>query len=364
MVLCGLLGACEAPDEEPALPERVVEGEHVDYYTWADDSAWCVDSLVSAMDAYVGEVADALEVAAPEQVIRYVWVPAPLRSPDTWMCDRGDLSIGCYDLFDRGGMIHGGGYFMRHELVHAVSVPALDPGSRVLEEGLAEYMSSSLDTEAVRAEFPEAFRAMVERGPLPDDYRLAMHFVGHLLERWGLDEYKRLRTRLEWDASYEELAAAFGEVYGEDLDEVLVEMERTAIVGRGPRACSGDEEELVWEGQDLEVVLTGACGEPDFVGPGRVEGQPEFFKDFVVEVPAAGIYEAYLDAGDVPPESAQVSLGGCPGVASGYLSGRAGGGGVALLGAGRHLLQASFPPNVERRGEMTLIVRYLSPPPA
>jgi hypothetical protein len=344
------------------LPTEVVEGEYVEYRTWADDSALCVDGLVSAMDVYVEEVAGVLDVPTPAQIIRYVWVPRYLQGPETWMCDPG--IIGCYQSFELAGVIHSTYFFTLHELVHAVSVPEFGSGPPVLEEGMAMYLSWSSDTEMWRQGFPEAFRAVLERDLRPDDYMLAMHFVGHLLERWGRNEYKRLRASLDWDASYEELAAAFGEVYGEDLDEVLVASPPPATAGPGPRACSGGEEELVWEGQDLEVVLTGACGEPDFVGPGRVEGQPEFFKDFVVEVPAAGIYEAYLDAGDVPPESAQVSLGGCPGVASGYLSGRAGGGGVALLGAGMHLLQASFPPNMERRGEMTLIVRYLSPPPS
>lgn len=106
-------------------------------------------------------------------------------------------------------------------------------------------------------------------------------------------------------------------------------------------------------------------GAGDFVGPGAVDGQPAFYKEFVVGVPAAGIYEVALEAGDIPePESARVTVQGCRGVASGILSLWDGTENWVLLAAGRHSLVASFPPDAGLRGEMSLSIRYISPPPS
>lgn len=360
-----LLLACkeQEPLEPPpwSLPEVAAESEYIEYSTWADDSVLCMDERLAELDRYIEETAAYLGVSPPAQKIRYVWVPRELKDSETWACNDPTFFLwGCLKPWNAKAYVFSEFLGNYHELVHAVTTSALGPAHRVLEEGLADYLSEGLSTASQVEGFPEAFTAMVERGGRPD-YRLAMHFVGSLVEADGIAKYMELHRTMEPGVGLAEFAAAFRAVYGEELVDALERMD-APIEGRLAYRCEG--ELLPWgDTQDLEATVVGRCGDGLFHGGGFLDERAGFHKPYVLDIPVYGLYTLSLTAGG-EPALADATLTNCRGAKPGVTSVAQGASAApGLLHPGRHKLMVGFPQSETPEGELELKLTYEPPPP-
>lgn len=345
--LCGA-PACErdAPDAGPALPEVRARSRYIEYATWADDAALCMDWTLARMDEFLEETAAYLEVDPPAPgSVRYVWVPEELQTEDVWGCRNATPGFpdGCYRSMDEGGLIYTEQVPHPHELVHAVDIAALGAPHVLLAEGLAEHLGSSTRHADGLPGFAAGFEALVRGGERPRDYTLPMHFVGALLDEGGVDAFKQLRAAVPGDASWDEFAAAYQDVYGEPLPAALARMETRTVVGRLAPPCAG--EELAWtDPVALTATLRGRCGDPGFVGAGGVDGTPAFRKSFVLDIAEAGYYRIVLTGLDpgLDPGTPVAALSGCAGVDSELVVATAQGGSLGRLEPGAHQLTVAF----------------------
>jgi len=340
--------ACNDTSEDSGLPDIVASSKYIDYSPFADTSVLCMDDVL----AYLG-------VDTPSGRIRYVWEPQQeFGDSQTWACEGNALS--CYIYRDREnfGLIRSLSFAQYHELVHAVDIPMLGKGHRTLVEGLAEYLGSSSSSQGVLEGFSDAFKAMVMRSPQPDDYRLAMHFVGSILLSHGVDKYKALRKALPADGDLGALEVAFEAVYGETLSAALISMSDAPILGvqRSSACVAGEGEELTWTSPGLiETTLRGECGDGTFIGPGFVDSRAGFRKGFAVEIAEAGYYEMTIVGPEPASEQPSFSFSPCPGVQTGIFDGAGG------LYPGRYELGVGFPAGPEARGEATFRLEFIAP---
>lgn len=346
VAFAALLLACHESSGGLDLPEIVASSKYIDYSPLADTSVICMDDTLAREDRFIEDVAAFLGVDLPSGRIRYIWEPAlSFDAPRPEEC--GGEAFSCYDYLpdDNGGLIHSMSFFQEHELVHATDVPALGVGHATLVEGLADYLGSFNSSESVLEGFPEAFRAMVARSPKPDDYRLAMHFVGSLLLSHGVEKYKELRKALPADGDLAALEAAFEAVYGETLSAALVTMNVPIQGVLIPTGCA-DGELLAWTAPGLlETTLHGECGDGSFIGPGFTDGRTGFAKPFAVEILDAGYYSVTVSGLDPLAEQPSYALIPCPDVESGLYSGAGG------LYPGRYYLAVGFPAGPAARGD-------------
>lgn len=372
LVVSLTLGAC-APDEEAppdwVLPPVGASSKYVDYSTWADAAPVCLDDRLAQWDEFIEEAAAFLEVEPPSGRIRYVAVPLPYSTPfgevkalpdydvpdNAWGCS--ETAAGCYRYLraeDRG-LIFAKMEELFHELAHAVDIAALGYSHPVLMEGLAQFVTLSDPYARVPEDFPTHFMEMVAAGPHPNNYALAMHFVGSMIERGGIEEFKELRAQLARDDDLDALADAYARVYGEDLEAGLAAM-TTPIHGLGlsPDPCAA-EETLGWTSPgQIETTLRGTCGDGSFVGFGS-----GFSKRYLIELEEAGDYEFTVEGpGAVSPG---IEIGGCPGFfgLAGYGNHDEGHWVVVDVRPGLHVLRVHFPPDPEAKGEVTLKVAYM-----
>lgn len=351
--------ACHETAEGPEMPEIVASSKYIDYSPVGETSAICMDEALAREDRFIEETAAFLGVDPPSGRIRFIRNPMGDFFEDSgpWACPGAAFNCYTYDEIEDAGLIRSIGWSHSHELVHAVEIPALGAdGHRTLIEGLADYLGSADTSEDVLDGFPGAFKAMVARSPMPDDYRLAMHFVGSLLRNHGLGKYKALREALPAEGDLAALESAFLSVYGESLEVALETMSGEAIQGllKSTR-CNGEAEELSWTSPGvLETTLRGECGDPTFVGPGFSSSRPGFFKVFEFEVTEVGYYRLTLTGTD-GVGSTDYSLIPCPGVETGLYASAGG------LYPGRYELGVGYPAGPEARGELNLKLEFVAP---
>lgn len=324
------------------MPEIVAASKYIEYGTRAEPSQICMDEKLAEMDQFIEETAEFLDVAFPAEPIVYVWYPTEPEEED-WPCS---TDAACHINLSSKGYIFStlpfGTQTTFHEFVHAVDTAGLGRGHPIFAEGLAEYLSltsTSMGTSVLDG-FAEAFTAMLAEDIT--QYGLAMHFVGSVLQKHGLGGFKRLRNEVPIGARLQEFMAAYPRALGEDFVAALMEMEQQSIAGKFPWYCDG--EEIPWPNPgDLEVTLRGSCGDGFFWSEGRVEGVPSQWKDFVLDVPAAGIYTLTVSTVTGKTAGTFAVLDGCAGTKSGNILTSDGVSGTNRLGPGRHHLRLGFP---------------------
>jgi hypothetical protein len=362
-LLCSILLLLVGCGEVFELPPVAATSKYITYRTDADASVICMDDLLAREDRFIERTAALLGVDPPDRPIDFVWDPVQDGS-EPWACPQTD----CY-LSRRGddlSVVVSTKLSNHHELVHAIEVEGLDSnGHPTLREGLAEYLGS-LNSTYARDDLPEAFTAMLAEDPEPNNYGLAMHFVGSIVARHGIPKYRALRAAMPKSAGPEEFAAVFEAEFGQSLDAALVEMSDDRVYGIDLfRGCGDvDASEVAWSSVGLiDAVIESACGDPWFHGGGFVDGQASFFGYYLLEVSVEGYYELTVSgvAGGSAPLLGQVT--GCSFAmlesAVGSFDGRTGQG---LLRRGWHALAIAFPPNPEARGEAMVRLEYVAPP--
>lgn len=339
---------------EQSLPPVVASSKYLDYRTDADTSVLCMDDFLTREDRFVEAVAEMLGVDVPGERISFVWNPY-MESGESWACKH---SVDCYryDEEQGSGLVISRSVSNRHELVHAVEVPALgETGFKVLGEGLAEYLGTGKSTAGVVAGFPAAFEAMVEDGEL--DYLLAQHFVGSIFARDGAEKYRAFRTALPGTATFQQFSDVFESIYERSLREALAEMSEPVHGLDRPLGC-GEGTELEWTADGIiDTTITSQCGDGTFFGPGAVDGRPAFEATFVVRIPEPGLYDFTIQGPGVEGiliacsfESKSHGLGSNSGQT---IQGQ--------LDPGEHVLLLRFPANDEPRGEATVSLKYVGP---
>ncbi|MCY1066981.1 hypothetical protein OV090_19575 [Nannocystis sp. RBIL2] len=331
-----------------------------------------MDDKLAEWDLVIEETATFLQTSPPTGRIQYVWVALPVYQVESatdvdwseWGC-RKDLR-GCYHYQndDGRGVVHTKTLEHLHELVHAVDIPALGYGHRVLEEGLATYLGSWYSSEGILDGFPASLKDMITAEQFPDDYLPAMHFVGSILERDGVSKFKELRTRVSRRASLEEFAEAYKVVYGEDFEAALVKMSSTPVQGRIPllSGCKEGPEVVPWASPGLvDTMLYGECGDGGFFGGGFVGDWPGFMKDFAVEVGESGYYEMTVTGPGAESSQLHASIDGCFDGSS-TISSSDGQTGFGFLTSGRHAMRVFFPQSSAPRGELHLRLQWVAPP--
>jgi hypothetical protein len=227
----------------------------------------------------------------------------------------------------------------------------------VFEEGMAEYLSEFAPNWG--GDFPARFVEMVDRDQLTGrDYYTAMHFVGSLLERDSLEKYQEYRARVPRHGRFADFAAAYTQVYGEDLSEALAAME-AYTQGQGPSLCDRSVGARIEIDGSKALLLAGECGDGDFFNPGTEEGELGASKIFMLDVTVGGDYELTLRGAGEPSMLYSFVITSCPGTNPGRESVPADIVWPLTLWEGSYRLQVWYPGALE--GAATLDVRLVSP---
>ncbi|MDC0667629.1 hypothetical protein [Nannocystis radixulma] len=353
--------ACEQEQSRLPTPDVVATSRYIEYSTWADPTLLCMDSQLAAADLFVEKTAAFLHSDPPPvSSIRYIHVPESLQDPArTWPCPS---SIGaCFlregRVLDDRSAIYSPRPMHWHELVHAVAHHAIGRGGHwVIREGLADYLSQAGSTGAILEDFPQALKDDLEREEPSSDYRMATHFVGSVIERYGIARFKQFVARLDSDDRWEGVSSAYALEFGQDLEAALAEMALAPITLKGLFECEG--EAIPWTSDgELDVTLTGTCGDPFYVSPGVAEETPGAFKTYVFDVSESAMYEFSLTSSN--PGTVYGMLQNCDFRASWW---------VALdearsvpLEPGKHVLSVGFPYGDDMLGELDFRLSRLAP---
>ena len=363
LLFCVLGTHCGSPAEGvPKLPEISASSKYIDYSTTGDAAMLCVDDLLFREDRFIEAVSAYLAVPPPSGRIRHLQVEGvEFDDPRTWPCDNG---FDCYIYFEEEdlGLIRSASVAQYHELVHAVDIPAFGSGHRTLAEGLAEYLGTARRSDAVLSNFPERFKAMVTESSMPNNYLMAMHFVGSLLQREGVAKFLRFRAALAADAGLPEFEKAFIAVYGGTLDDALTEMSKDPVEGTLiPAGCPGNDDADVQhipstDGYVIDTPIDGQCGDPFFIGFGSIGAE----KIFTLDVPSPGFYILTVTGPGASQPTADLQA--CPRLES-YLGNTRSDGSrlIEVLYSGRHRLSVFFPQNSAAINTANLRLAFDSP---
>lgn len=340
----------------PVLPDVVSSSRYIDYRTYADVDALCVDDALSREDRFVEGVAAFLSETPPSGRINFVWDPRG--ESEFYKCKD---NLGCYffEVDKNYGVIISPSNIHYHELVHAVEIPLMGASGRFLAEGFAEYLGSDVDTGYLLADFRGRFDLMLKGESQSNYYPVAMHFVGSLIELYGVEKYKKLRAGFSEAVDF---AQFFETIYGLRLDDALSEMSARSIRGKKKRdGCMDDDVELVeWNSQGhIEALLEGECGDGWFVSGGGVDGRLAFNKEFGIEIFDSGFYEIELDGPEGTKIHPEGSLVPCD--AGNGLSALGGFAGYGKLQSGKYVLSVGFPQSEALRGEARLRLTFFGP---
>jgi hypothetical protein len=294
-----MMGGC-APEDELPLPPIVWEGESV--RVRMDDPAIEVcGGTFEALDRHAQLVREALLLEG-DGVIEYSIGDVEYIES---VCSHPELSPnGCAAHPD--GQVFTRVPYIPHEIVHAARIqdPSSTSLSSAFEEGLATVFGSDPPIDDT---IPLDTLGILE-DPLvggPESYYRAGHMVAILLDRHGIDAFRRFDTR----ARTTEEAQAFLEVFGETKEqfaEVADSVPHCEQSQWWKPLFECDGEPIVADPETGLLTLTGNldCSEPDVQGPefGRMWASRHFRLD---EPTAVVSYEFEM------PDDATLEVVGC-----------------------------------------------------
>lgn len=215
-------------DSSTYTPGAQTVGTFIQYTNWSPTPV--CEATVHELDEFIEQTSKFLSISPPpEHSITYSWVTQP--TSETWHCSDPDVD-GC--TFQDGDHIH---IYSRlpghlHELVHALHKLAMPGGTQILQEGLAEYLGSSDGVYLEdRSGFAQRFTAMIARGKAEgsDDYKLALQFVGALIETDGIDKFRTFWSLVADSTSPEQYAAAYEATYKAPFADRLAALEQIEV---------------------------------------------------------------------------------------------------------------------------------------
>ena len=279
--LAGLLGGC-APDEEPPLPPVVWEGESVRVRMDDPEIEVCGGSF-EALDRHAALVREALLLEG-DGVIEYSIGDEDFVES---VCPHPELSpLGCTTF--PAGSVFTRVPFIPHEIVHAVRIQDSEIGflSSAFEEGLATVFGSDPPgDDMISIDALGIFEDPQVGGPA--EYYQAGHLMAILLDRHGVDSFRRfdvLARTVDEDR-------AFLEEFGETKEEFAQVVESAPHCEQSQwwiplLECDG--EPAMVDPETGVLTLSGEldCDEPDVRGPeyGRMWASRHFRLDEATSV--------------------------------------------------------------------------------
>lgn len=300
-----LLGGTTMCTNEPefVLPDVRAEGQYIKYSDWGD--APLCESLIGELDAYVEDIAEFLQVSPPPpRAIRYTWVHPDAGVEDPLPCPEG--IGGCAHLINGEVQVFAKIPAHSHELVHAVHLLTLPRSHAILQEGLANYLGTTVPLDPYQPDdFPREFQALLDvpRPSTHEEYQIAMHYVGGLIELHGVETFKKLWHAMSAETRAADFSAIHLDIVGEHLAETLLELAQHSTMhwDRAPRfACDGPAVDW-WDSGSRVLASDSDCLGPfDMYEP--VRDQFLYARRFRTEVPQANaVYlqrlNGYLDPG-------------------------------------------------------------------
>jgi hypothetical protein len=198
-----------------------------------------------------------------------------------------------------------------HELVHAAYQNEYGYGvyPLVLGEGVAEYFGDDVSRQG---DVPSIQEVVDTR----DDYLTgggyvrAGHFVSYLIETRGLEQFNSVMSRSRGDDAPPQLGPIFSEVYGETLDDLLMEYSSYSECSRRSwrrpvLECEG--EALPWDRSGTIPAISFAddleCDDPATIGPRN--GRVWTTRVFEIEEPGEYRFTMNTDGGDTSLRTAK-----------------------------------------------------------
>lgn len=208
---CGCLFQILAVGCAPDLEEAVMSGAHVDLYYPVDELPPCAGTVDWMSD--VAERQGAYLGLPPVKRISYHMRPYGY---EPWPCP------GAADACASGETIWARSPEISHELVHALIAQHRLAPALFFEEGLAVALGQRGHSGLPDWEAPLAL--LLESAPVPsEELKLAGAVTSYLLQHDGAAAYVELLHSTRRDSGTEQTMAAFEEVYGRSLVDVLEE---------------------------------------------------------------------------------------------------------------------------------------------
>lgn len=270
------------------LPDlESIHGERILYEHSA--SAQMCNGTVAYLDRAIPFLERQLGVTAPAQ-LRYSWLidSDEISLPSAFTAGTLNWTIGGHTSSYEPALLH--------EVVHLVAASETAP---FFGEGVA-VAYDSLQPPGYGTRYRQNIdfdprRTMAALSPLQVDYAHAGLFVMFLLTRHGPAKFRAFYTRLPHPATMTTIRTAFSSAYGADLDD-----EVEAFMA-GPPRCESDH--FMVELSDCSAPLIEpykgswsasgrlACDSPTVVGGTTPTFGYTSFRQFTLEIEAAGTYE-------------------------------------------------------------------------
>lgn len=125
-----------------------------------------------------------------------------------------------------------------------------------------------------------------------------------------------------------------------------------------PVTCDG--EIIPWgDAPSLDVTLHGECGDGDLFSGGYIDSAPQYYKEYIVDVPAYGGYTMRLGEATGSPSTKLGLMTNCPGVEPGAAGSIDGQEGPGILHPGLHRILIGFPASAELDVKLQLRLDYI-----
>jgi len=181
------------------------------------------EATAAAVEDYVRKVCLVLDIVPKEPVAYYKYNTIAQKTAETGNSAPSHLE---------GGAVHAASWDEREDLVLALMLQEVGDSTLVLAEGVALYVTAEVEGRDIYAPMRELIR---NQGLMPitkfiDPTVLAVaprhvqeaefgSFIGYLIQRFGVDKFKRFYAYADAKQAKPQVPARYKEVYGTSLEE-------------------------------------------------------------------------------------------------------------------------------------------------
>lgn len=271
--------SCAEVDHEPQVGRLVATGEHIQI--WASPSIDVCGGNLDYLDRFVDELRATVGPHPAAEDLRryYVLDDADWETTQQAINCRGAACTTAFRTIYASGISP-----LVHEVTHG---ELFTNGHRFFEEGLAMVYGDAYHGSPFGTSVLDGLR---NEWVVPEAYPRAGHFVGFLIDRYGVETFLAMKDASSSGMSFESLPELFEEELGESLGTVLAaysafeqaELEcntseyREALVECAAETTPWDATATLWE---TETDLN--CDDDDVLGPSY--GHQFVVRSFTVE---------------------------------------------------------------------------------
>jgi hypothetical protein len=266
-----LLACANACDEAPYEPNWLFQGQWIDIDGRdREPDETCAGSF-DYLDRYAGALS--VEFGVHQHLGSYRWYSPERYEADEPCGDSRPYACAWHHGADTPLLPH------EHEVVHLANFLAGECPSAITE-GLAGYYAASGATPS-RAELERLFARFEDpSAKIPDDEYAALgRFVGHLIERFGLEAILDVCVYAGVDSSGVELASAMEGILGASPEQLLADLlaqpqtcdsferHQSRVYACGLAEAAPDAGVAGLPGQQFEIAPKIDCSDESTVGP-------------------------------------------------------------------------------------------------